>query len=431
MLAVAGEEDLRTFIRHESRRSNSLSIRLKTQFIESITLKPGLNKYAILLDEVLSLDTHSRLELGSRDIALLNYIAESLLDTAKSHVNMRAYRDATEVLTTLLQKLHATVDKYGYDDPVVIENLLESYKLLEHLLHSDPAPELRDRIFRFGISLVDKPYYRLPDMRFNIVPILMEACPDLRARDEIIDNVVRRLRGSSDKAFWASWYCILNERYGTQPDSDLLSRQLSGSQIFTAVTMIEKIGAPGAYDLALGVFGPDLDLSATQEIEWARKLFQYAGRTGDTALALRSGLQILSTTSDSELLDTLVELLEGHPEIRRTLAARLREEGNLPFLARLNALEGNHEGLLEVVNASRSVQLAGQYADILMTFAPEETRRVILDTVVHYVTHHAGIICNANITQLLEILNEHGHRGLAKEIRAVLKNIYPGRFEQI
>jgi hypothetical protein len=416
---------LRTFLRKEAPRNKFLSIKLKTTFIESITLNDGHNKFDALLGELIREDQFGIVILTKREIKLLTDVLASLLALSAKFFTSEALRDDYELLIVILRKLHRYLDKVEEKPVELLQKLGVVYDNLLALLRVDVAPELRDDMFSDGMRLLGRSYYTMHDIERNMIPVLLKAhtvSSQIHAIKKILESKILS-QGNKDQILWSTWYGVISDLSKTKTDVVLLHQILTHGEIFQVAKNLKTLGYDDAQSTWLNQFDQHMNLSGPKSLEWDGWRFRSSLRQHDDQGILSSGMRLLLQSEGKEVYREIKAHYRSHNDIIK----RLRDSASPALLGEILVFEEEWQELEKMIRAEMDIDLLLTYLPHVCAHSKTAFETVSL-VVQHFATHYAGASCRDGLNSVIFRLDDLGYSNLAKRLSDTIDAEFPGRF---
>lgn|GEM_PF-5568116 len=419
---------LRSFLRKEVPRNKFLSIKLKTTFIESITLDNGHNKFDALLGELIREDQFGIVILTKREIKLLADVCTSLLELSTKYFINEALRDDYNLLVVMLRKLHRYLDKVVEAPVELIAKLGNVYDHLTLLLRAQVAPELRDLVFSDGMRLIGRSYYTMHDIERNMMSVLLmshSVSSQIHAIKKVVETKIASA-GRDDYMSWCTWYAIVTNLSRTSPDVVLLHQILTHGEIFQVAKNLKTLGYDEAQSAWMNQFDSHINLSRPKSLEWDSWLFRSSLRAHDEQGILKSGMRLLLKTESKEVYQ---EIKSRYPS-RNDMIKRLRDHASPALLGEILVFEEDWKELEILIRSELDIDILLAYLHHLCAHSDTafETMSIVVQ---HFARHYAGAPFQNGLSSLIYKLDDLGFTTLAKQLSDKINAEFPGRFSQI
>lgn len=419
---------LRSFLRKEAPRNKALGIKLKTAFIESITLDGEHNKFDALLSELIREDRHGIVVLTKREVKLLADVCASLLQVSATFFSNEAHRDNYDLLIVMLKKLHRYLDK-AEEKPIELAiKLVAVYDQLNNLLRLDLAPELRDDIFNDGMRLLGRSYYTIHDIDKNMVPILLKAhsvSSQIHAIKKTVEAKISSLY-NDDQLKWSTWYAVLTDLSKTELDVVLLHQVLTHGEIFRVAKNLKTLGYDEAQSLWMRQFDRKINLSQQKSLEWDGWIFRSSLRSHDEQGILNSGMRLLLQTESKEVYQEI----KAHYPARDDMIKRLRDHASPALLAEILVFEEDWKELEKLIRAELDIDILLAYMHHICIHSATAFDTISL-VVQHFATHFAGTSFQDGLSSVIFKLDDLGFSSVARQLNDKIDDDFPGRFTPI
>ena len=420
LVAEASASDLRRFLRAETKRNKSLSIRLKALLIESISTTE-VNKYEALLGEIIKQDVNGITVLSKREVALLREVGTSFLEHAATLYDKKEYREVFTLLFAMIGNLHRYLDRSG-DRPDLLEDLIvKTYERLQELVSADLAPELRDDITRAGLDLLSKSYHTLVSRSLNMISILSMTIDTPETTSALHDTVMQKLTSQDDVVPWLYWYVKVASSADRPLDEVLLSQLTEGREVFRIAKMLDETGANGALRLWIASNLPEAQLNQDQLVQWNKWKFKGLPQVRQSE-HFELGLDLLIKTGDLSFYDQLLAITDSE-----TIASRLKEARQEDLAVQVLIRGGNWQTLEQLIVGSGRLDLVTAHMrEIVQNIRkyPELLASLIGD----FLVHNAGTNCSDQLSAFFDALENHRETDLAESLRHEIREAFPGRF---
>ena len=419
---------LRSFLRKEAPRNKFLSIKLKTAFIESITLDGDHNKFDALLGELIREDQYGTVVLTKREIKLLADVCDSLLKLSTKFFLNEALRDDYDLLIVMLRKLHRYLDKVEDKPEELVLKLGTVYDHITILLRTDVAPELRDDIFNDGMRLLGRSYYTMHDIEKNMIPVLLKS-HSVSSQVHAIKKAVELKMSSptnSDQLMWSTWYGVLADLSKSPLDVVLLYQVLTHGEIFQVAKNLKSLGYDEAQSAWMNQFDQNINLSRPKRLEWDSWRFRASLRTHDEQGILSSGMRLLLQTESKEVYQEI----KAHYPSRDDMISRLRDHASPALLGEILVFEEDWQELEKLVRAELDIDILRAYLHHICTHSKTAFDTISL-VVQHFATHYAGASFQDGLNSVIFRLDDLGFSEVARQLNDKIDAEFPGRFIRI
>jgi len=427
-LEKADLSTLRAFLRKEAQHNKFLSIKLKTTFIEFITLDKDHDKFDALLGELIREDQFGIVILSKREIKLLAEVCTSLLALSAKMFANEAFRDNYNLLIVMLTKLHRYLDKVEEKPTELLQKLDEVYDHLNTLLRADVAPELRDNLFNDGMRLLVRSYYTLHDIERNLVAVLLKAHSvpsQIHAITKVVESKIAS-PNNEDQVKWSTWYGVLTDVSGMSPDVVLLYQVLTHNEIYLVAKHLKTLGFNTAQSKWMHQFDKNINLSRPKRLNWDGWMFRSSLRRHDEQGILDIGMRLLLQTKSKDIYKEI----KTHYSSRDEIIRRLRESASPALLGEILVFEEDWKELEALIISELDIELLLTYLHHIG--AHSKTAFDTISTVVrHFVRHYAGASCMGGVSEIMFRLTDLGYSGLANRISDMINADFPGRFVKL
>jgi len=419
---------LRSFLRKEASRNKFLGIKLKSTFIESITLDDGRNKFDALLSELIREDQYGIVVLTKREIKLLSDVCTSLLELSTKFFANEALRDDYNLLIVMLRKLHRYLDKVEEKPIELLLKLNEVYEHLSILLRADVAPELKDDIFSDGMRLLGRSYYTLHDVERNMIAILLKAhtvSSQVHAIKKVLEPKISSLT-NTDQVLWSTWYAIITDLVKTSPDLVLLHQVLTHQDIYHVAKKLKALGYNEAQSTWMNLFDRHINLSRPKSLEWDSWRFRSSLRMHNEEGILSSGMRLLLQTENKEVYREI----KSHYPSRKDIINRLRDHASPALLGEILVFEEDWQELENLIRAELDIDILLAYLHHICAHSKTAFETISM-VVQHFVRHFAGASCRDGLSSVIFRLDDLGYSAIARRLSDTIDAEFPGRFARI
>lgn len=429
--------DLVDFIRDYARQNRPFTLALKARFTGSLPVGDKREQYLELLDSAINGVRSKADQVSFRGGQQLIQVVRELLAQAEDAISQRHLQEASILLTTLLEKIGPIARKTAGKDKKLEEVLRESFAHFRQFLLLNPAPELLQSIWEFGLRESKKFIYRQSPIQMDYFQLLVEVSPLLGKSGELLEHFRLRNREmdtldpNRSRLLILTHKLLAREGDVKQLEEHLLDHLEDPSFI---LYVVEEALATGHWKKArfLAEKGLNYAHHPEQKAKLEEHLFQLALKEKDTEAILHFGterfLQSKSQTYLEQLrkhagkrwpqqVDSLLEQLEQQPfsQLKRDAIARLLYE------------EGRYDKLSDYIARLQSLDLLQQYGHHWPADRAEQAEALYLDMLKSYLANHLGRKPSQRVREFIEHLLEVGKEDLADRLLQYFKESFSER----
>lgn len=437
MLDQVPPDDLVDFVRDYARQNRPFALALKARFTGSLPIGDRREQYLELLESAVAGVRSKNDQVTFRGGQQLLQVVRELLAQAGEAISQRQLQEAAILLTTLLEKIGPIALKMAGKDKKLEETLREGFEHFRQLLLLNPAPELLQSIWEFGLRESKKFIYRQSSLQLDYFHLLAGLSPTLGKTSELLEHLRLRNQEMDSRDPNRPRLLILTHKLLVQVgdvrqlEEHLLDHLQEPSFILYAV---EEALATGHWKKArfLAEKGLEHAFSPDQKGKLEEHLFQLAMRENDAEAILYFGTaRFLQSKSPAyleplrkqagkqwpERVDFLLDQLERQPfsQLKRDAIAHLLYE------------EDRFDGLYDYITRLQSLDLLQQYGHSWPSGRAEQAESLYLDMLKAYLANHLGRKPSQRVREFIEHLLEVGKEDLADRLLQYFKATFSER----
>jgi len=214
ILNETSHDDLVYFLLNQASKDQKLSIALKSRFIHYFKSGTKINKYRLLLNEIIKPVTEKKGTVNGRSIKMFLTSGEELFLQFEDFISLGKYIEALDIIVALSEKTYYVLLHGNAYRSECIDFEIKLNTQINELTTADAAPEFRRTIFHQLTELISKSYFRIVQFDTSFIESLYHLSFDLglvaQFEKVITEALNRRTHEGSTKVFLLSYIIRIN-----------------------------------------------------------------------------------------------------------------------------------------------------------------------------------------------------------------------------
>lgn len=425
ILAEAPAEGLRLFAREYARKDVAFSILLKTRFIRTISLENDHQKYELLLNQIIKIGSNGKVQLDRSKRKILSQVIESLLLHVDEALVDKQYRDAFEILSALLYKMHIVIDRNEQYATHFEKEVITIYVKLKSFLSEQIPPEMKQLAFNLSLDLARRSNYQILDLYHNAITIISPIGKEIDAIEELYNLVKSKIDEVSDqKTLWLAATALL---YHANEEDKQARHFFHQVEQVPFAAMIEHLVSRQEFQIAIWL-SELVDISIYRDrnkIRIYQQILEASKKIGDSEKIQFYALELMIRKKDISYYQMLLNdssiptgIVEMKAEER--ILQDLEGDQQTRMFAEYFIASQKHNQLLKILIHQNDIDFFIRYDTHVLPGLKHELTEAYLNLIENHLVHYAG---NANV-QLIQKWKTHFEiLNLSNEIEEVLSKL--------
>ncbi len=436
-LQLIPSDDLIDFVRDYARQNRPFALALKARFTGSLPLEDRREKYLELLDSAITGIRNKKDQVGFRGALQLAQVVRELLNQAEEAISGNHPKEASILLTSVLEKVGPLARKTTGKDNKLQQTLKDGFALFKQILLLKPAPELLQMIWEFCMGESRKFIYRQSPIQADYLNLLGELAPSLGKTEELLGHFKAINSDLDPKDPNRPDILILIHKLlvlqgdVTKIQENLLDHLHEPSLVLYAV---EEALATGHWKKARFLAEKGLESSNTSALSGRLEehLFELALKEKDREAVIQFGVSRFLQSKKPHYLEHIRKFARKEwPQLAEELLEKLEAQ---PYslhkrdaIARLMYDEGRFDSLFQYIVRLQSLDLLQQYGKQWPPERAEEAERLFMEILPGYLNNHLGRKPSQRVREVLENLFEAGMNEVADKLLARFRTDFSAR----
>jgi hypothetical protein len=425
ILADAPPEGLRLFAREYARQDDAFSILLKTRFIRTISLENDHQKYELLLNQIIKIGSNGKVQLHRSKRKTLSLVIESLLLHVDEALVDRQYRDAFDILSALLHKMHIVIDRNEQYATYFHKEVIAIYGKLKTFLSEQIPPEMKQLTFNLSLDLANRSNYQILDLYFNVITIISPIGKEIDAIEKLYDLVELKIEKVSDqKTLWLSAAALLFHANEANKEARHFFHRVE--QVPFA-GMIEHLVSRQEYQIVIWLTEL-IDISIYRDrskIRIQQQILEAAKSVGDFEKVQHYALELMTAKKDISYYQMLLSdssIPSGIVEMKaeQKILEKLEGDQQTRMFAEYYIASQKQTQLLKILIQKNDIDFFIRYDTHVLPGLKHELTEAYLNLIENHLVHYAG---NANVELIQKWKNHFEILNLSNEIEEVLSKL--------
>lgn len=426
-------EDLAEFVRDYARQNRPFALALKARFTSILPDGEKKQKYLELLDATLASVRTKNDQVNFRGARQLVQVTRELVNQAEEAIHRHSLQEATELLTSVLEKIGPVSRKTTGKDKGLQEEIDKCFTLFRQLLLLKPAPQLLYSIWDFTSAEGKKFIFRKSGIQMEYFRLMVLMAPELGKTEELNAFLNTRL-GELDPTDpnRVRLLILIHQLLTEQGDTTRIQAHLLDHLHEPAFVLfvVEEAISTGHWKKARFLAEKGLESSPDPALE--EHLLQLALREKDGEAVVHFASARFLQTRQAHYLDPLKSFAgKGWSALVDNLIGQLEQQpwsmARRDAVAQLLFRDQRFDELFQYITRLQSL-------DLLMAFGPswptdrmEQAEQMYLEVLQIYLGNHLGRKPSQRVRESLEGLMETGLSPIADRILARFRADYANR----
>ncbi len=194
ILKEVSEKELKDFVRKYAREDRNFGLAFKTQFTHLLDLQNNLEKYLLLIKNIIKNNTLRRGQINQRGANQIDKNIKQMLNQAESAILTNDYSDTFNIIKSILISISNLQSKHIDTREIHSTSLLIAFKLIDQLITRSLAPALKEDIWKFGIDECLHSKYHYQNLFLNYYQFLKKIAENNKAKlEQLLGKIEQHL----------------------------------------------------------------------------------------------------------------------------------------------------------------------------------------------------------------------------------------------
>ncbi len=439
ILALAGHEELKMFVKGFARSNRQFSVALKTHFAHLFETDDLHAKYKEILETAIkSCIGRSRRHLTAAKQRKLNKHIDALINQAEDGLARKFYAESFAILCNVIEQVTPlTWNAYGSH---LNERVDRAFQLSLQWANSELPPELEREAVKYFTDQAGAFKYRSGEKTIAFFPLLIalyQRTGDLQQLDAFIrfqlgDDSMSQSLTRAWNAFHLNVAELLKD---TELVDSILEEAAFDRFLFSRILVWAK--QEKRTQIIKQLFGLAKEKNPTILSQISREadriLFDIALEEKDAKTISRLAPVLFMQTREASYYHTLISFTEKKKRKKTTEAFFNLVLNDALILSEFIAIsdlmieEGLETGLLDFISKRRSLSLLKRHLESLLHFDRNKTLEICGELPIHFLNHHVGYANATAVAELVELLAQYEERDFVKKLAKKLIEAFPRR----
>lgn len=192
LLLGVTEEEIKTFTKQYARKDRYFDLYLKAVFAKKVDIENNEEKYKKILDSLIPPAKSQDYKISLLTIRKTMDFLEEFKTQIEDSLALKQYKEASEILFPTLKKISYIIHYSSSPSDKLDQYNIDFHNIVKNLFHSNAAPELKDRIKEFTLSLAAYSYYHIRHFQYNAISILHDNSSSTKS--ELLEIIKTKLK---------------------------------------------------------------------------------------------------------------------------------------------------------------------------------------------------------------------------------------------